>query len=312
MPSMHLVEMQPVAGDLSKWDGKALIKSIIYENGNLVGIGTNNPSTKLEIGGVITSTGANFTGITTVPEPVNTTDAATKAYVDLLLRKIEYPESLVGVQEPVTDYDGNTYHTIRIGNQVWMAENLRTTKYSDGTAIPLKVIDNNAWINLSTPGYCWWNNDSATSSVIYGAIYNWYAVNTGKLCPTGWHVPTDADWTLMENYLIANGYNYDGTNSGNKIAKSLAAPTNWPLSSNTGVPGNTDYSVYRNKTGFTALPVPGRGLTFDCCEEYSKWWSASKFDNSSAWLRVIYYDKAYVERTYYLMVTGLSARCIKD
>jgi uncharacterized protein (TIGR02145 family) len=246
--------------------------------------------------------------ITNAGSPVNTTDVANKAYVDAVLVKILDIQAEQGVK----DFDGNEYKAVRIGNQVWMAENLRTTKYSDGTAIPLKVIDNNAWINLSTPGYCWWNNDSATSSVLYGAIYNWYAVNTGKLCPTGWHVPTDADWTLMENYLIANGYNYDGTNSGNKIAKSLAAPTNWPLSSNTGVPGNTDYSVYRNKTGFTALPVPGRGLTFDCCEEYGKWWSASKFDNSSAWLRVIYYDKSYVERVYYFMVTGLSARCVKD
>jgi uncharacterized protein (TIGR02145 family) len=246
--------------------------------------------------------------ITNAGTPVNTTDVANKAYVDAVLVKILDIQAEQGVK----DFDGNEYKAVRIGNQVWMAENLRTTKYSDGTAIPLKVIDNNAWINLSTPGYCWWNNDSATYSVLYGAIYNWYAVNTGKLCPTGWHVPTDADWTLMENYLIANGYNYDGTNSGNKIAKSLAAATNWPLSSNTGAPGNTDYPSYCNKTGFTALPVPCRGLTFDCCEEFGKWWSASKFDNSSAWLRVIYYDKAYVERTYYLMVTGLSARCVKD
>ncbi|MDD4729737.1 MAG: FISUMP domain-containing protein, partial [Dysgonamonadaceae bacterium] len=119
----------------------------------------------------------------------------------------------------VTDIDDNVYHTVTIGTQVWMVENLKTTKYNDGTSIPL-VSDGTAWSNLATPGYCFYNNDAANKST-YGALYNWFTVNTNKLAPTGWHVPTDAESTTLENYLIANGFNYDGTTTGNKIAKSM-------------------------------------------------------------------------------------------
>ncbi|MFY0690217.1 MAG: BspA family leucine-rich repeat surface protein, partial [Cyclobacteriaceae bacterium] len=117
----------------------------------------------------------------------------------------------------VPDVDENDYSGVVIGTQVWMGENLATSKYNDGTTIP-KVTDNTAWSNLTTPGYAWYDNDSATNAPTYGALYNWYAVETGELCPTGWHVPSDTEWTTLEDYLIANGYNYDGTTSGNKLA----------------------------------------------------------------------------------------------
>ena len=100
----------------------------------------------------------------------------------------------------VTDDDGNVYHSVTIGTQVWMVENLKTTKYNDGTSIPL-VTDATDWHNLLTPGYCWNNNDEATYKATYGALYNWYTVNTGNLCPTGWHVPGDAEWTTLTTYL---------------------------------------------------------------------------------------------------------------
>jgi uncharacterized protein (TIGR02145 family) len=99
----------------------------------------------------------------------------------------------------VTDIDGNVYKTVKIGNQWWMAENLKTTKYNDGTSIPL-VINNTAWVNKATSGYCWYYNDTSYKN-IYGALYNWYTVNTGKLAPAGWHIPTDAEWCTITQFL---------------------------------------------------------------------------------------------------------------
>lgn len=160
----------------------------------------------------------------------------------------------------VNDIDGNIYHTLTIGKQVWMAENLRATHYNDGEPIP-EVTDDVEWINLTTGAYC--NYDNSEFNVTnFGRLYNWHAVNTGKLAPKGWHIPTDAEWTILENWLIANGFNYDGTTNGdrdtnNKIAKSLAADSIWSPDSFAGTVGNTDYPAKRNVTGFNALP----GLT---------------------------------------------------
>ena len=109
----------------------------------------------------------------------------------------------------ITDTDGNVYTSVAIGTQVWMVENLKTTKYNDNSAIPL-VTDNTAWGNLSTSGYCWYSNDIANKTA-YGALYNWYAVNTSKLCPTGWHVPIDAEWKILERNLGMNNSDADAT-----------------------------------------------------------------------------------------------------
>jgi len=98
------------------------------------------------------------------------------------------------------DIDGNSYKTVTIGSQVWMAENLKTTKYNDGTSIPM-IPENNAWTGLTSPAFSWYNNDSTENKKTYGALYNWYTVNTNKLCPTGWHVPADAEWMTLTTYL---------------------------------------------------------------------------------------------------------------
>jgi uncharacterized protein (TIGR02145 family) len=100
----------------------------------------------------------------------------------------------------VTDIEGNDYTTVTIGTQTWMGENLKTTKLTDGESIP-KITDNAAWPNLATPAYCWYNNDETAHKKIYGALYNWYTVNTGKLCPTGWHIPSDDEWKTMIAFL---------------------------------------------------------------------------------------------------------------
>ncbi len=102
--------------------------------------------------------------------------------------------------EIITDIDGNVYHAITIGKQVWMAENLRTTRYNDGTGIPFIVDNATAWYELHAPGYCWYDDDMFNKDIA-GALYNWHAVNTGKLCPKGWHVPSDNEWTILTDFL---------------------------------------------------------------------------------------------------------------
>ena len=196
-----------------------------------------------------------------------------------------------------------------------MAENLKTTTYKDGATIIPIVQDITAWSILTTPAYSWYNNDEATyKNSTYGAIYNWYAAGTGNLCPEGWHVPTDEEWTALENYLIAGGYNYDGTTSGNKLAKSLASLTGWDPSSNTGAVGNTDYGEKRNATGFTTLPGGYRDDdgTFHDVGRDGGWWSATEAGSSIAIDRFLYYSINYVYRGSFSKRNGFSVRCLKD
>jgi uncharacterized protein (TIGR02145 family) len=195
----------------------------------------------------------------------------------------------------VTDIDGNVYHTITIGKQVWMVENLKTTKYNDGTSIPL-ITDGTVWANSTTPGYCWYNNDAATYKTTYGALYNWYAVNTGKLCPTGWHVPTDAEWTTLTDYLGGEGV------AGEKLKE--AGTTHWQ-SPNTGA---------TNETGFTALPGGFRSFSgaFNYFGDIGFWWSSTEYSTNDAWHRVMYYDISDVSRLNNSKSFGFSVRCLRD
>jgi uncharacterized protein (TIGR02145 family) len=194
----------------------------------------------------------------------------------------------------VSDNDGNTYKTIPIGTQTWMAENLKTTKYKDGTSIPL-VSDNTAWSNLSTPAYCWYNNDAATFKATYGAMYNWYTVNTGKLCPTGWHMPTDAEWTTLTTYLGGESI------AGDKLRET--GTVHWIAS----------IAVASNESGFTALPGNYRGSngTFFVTNGGS-WWSTTDGSTGNAWARGVNDVASYVIRNDYNKKEGLSVRCLRD
>jgi hypothetical protein len=111
--------------------------------------------------------------------------------------------SLKAQTETITDVDSNTYSTVRNGSQIWMVENLKTTKFNDGSSIPL-VINDSVWGTMSQPAYCWYKNDDKSGKKLFGALYNWYAVETGKLCPVGWHAPSHKVW--LSNEQLPGGY----------------------------------------------------------------------------------------------------------
>jgi uncharacterized protein (TIGR02145 family) len=237
-----------------------------------------------------------FTGSITVLTPVNATDAATKAYVDVLKNKIsELQAILAAAGLLVTDIDGNVYKTVKIGTQVWMAENLRTTKLKYGGTIPL-VADNTAWSNLSTSGYCWYNNDETTYKATYGALYNWHTVVTGNLCPTGWHVPTDAEWTTLTTYLGG------ASGAGGKLKET--GTVHWS-SPNTGA---------TNESGFTALPGGcryGNG-SFTDFGLYGFWWSSTASSGAYALHRNMGYNSNDVFSISIEKEAGFHVRCLKD
>lgn len=214
------------------------------------------------------------------------------------------------IQNTLTDIEGNRYNLITIGTQVWMKENLKTTKYNDAVPIPL-ILDGTAWSNLSTAGYCWYENNIADSKEIYGLLYNWYTVNTGKLCPQGSHVPSDAEWTILTDYLTNNGYGYQS--SGNDIAKSMSAPSSWTTNGTAGSVGNDQTS--NNSSGFKALPGGHRsfnGIYYNI-GDIGYWWSSSENDANLAYYRNINYNSSFVTRGNSLSkLVGFSVRCVKD
>jgi uncharacterized protein (TIGR02145 family) len=213
----------------------------------------------------------------------------------------------------IKDGDGNIYTSVKIGTQEWLVENLKTTKYRNGESIP-NVTDKMTWINLTTGAYCDYNNE-VRNSTTYGRLYNWYAVNDSRnISPSGWHIPTDADWTTLENYLIVNGYNYNGTTTGNDIAKALASIKGWNSSTVEGAVGNIDYSSYRNKSGFTGLPGGCRlySYLFDGLGFNGFWWSSSESSIYVAWYRYIYFDNSHMFQNDINKAAGFSVRCVQD
>lgn len=208
---------------------------------------------------------------------------------------------------PVTDIEGNVYKTAQIGTQVWMAENLKVTKLNDNTDIPV-VPGNPEWIAMATPALSWLSNNSANKNV-YGAIYNWFAVNTGKLCPAGWHVGTDVEFNTMEIHLgispaVVNSWGYRGTDEGTE----LKGTTTWT----SGVNGT-------NASGFNALAggyrqwddgsFPGVGVI-------TYFWTAS--DDAAnghptvGWYRTVDNSDTRIYKGTTEKEGGKSVRCMKD
>ncbi|MCL2289594.1 MAG: InlB B-repeat-containing protein [Bacteroidetes bacterium] len=222
----------------------------------------------------------------------------------------------------VTDIDNNTYSTILIGTQCWMKENLRTTKYKNGNALTLST-----WgigFLIGSDNMCYYNFDASTAE-IYGAFYNWNTFNTGNLCPDGWHAPSQDEWTVLQNYLIANSYNWDNTNSGNKIAKSMVsvAPGDkglWETSTGNGYPGNTTGAgeSQRNKSGFSTIPacqidMINHSVWSQNINKSATFWSTGENpDYNFGCFWYIDYDDVAFNSDEDLKGIGRSVRCIKD
>lgn len=194
----------------------------------------------------------------------------------------------------VIDIDGNTYNIITIGSQVWLKENLKTTKYNDGSSIPL-VSNETEWYNLNKAAFCYYNNDSTLKNT-YGLLYNWYTVSTNKLCPIGWHVPTDSDWNVLITYLGGNNI------AGGKLKE--IGTTHW-INPNIGA---------SNESNFTALPGGYRDSNgvFYGVGYNGHWWSSTELGSNFAWERDLFNNLNSIDRTDNNVRSGTSVRCIWD
>jgi uncharacterized protein (TIGR02145 family) len=220
--------------------------------------------------------------------------------------------------DSVSDVEGNKYASVRIGNQCWTVENLRTRTYRDGSFIPY-ISDTSGWSRATTGAYCYYGNNTANGSK-YGALYNWYAVSTGNLAPSGWHIPSLAEWNILSTYLMNNGYNYDSTLIGNKYAKSMAAQTDWVQYTGVGAIGN-DLSS-NNRSGFSALPGGSRDTTGAYGRNLGRpgygqgqmgfWWCADEWNPQNGNMCSLEYRSIGLTLTGFFKKNGFSVRLVKD
>ena len=213
---------------------------------------------------------------------------------------LQFSQLLIQLGLVVIDADGNAYLTVTIGTQVWMAENLKTTKYNDGTSIP-NVTDKSAWAALSSGAYCYYKNDTLNRDKL-GGLYNWYAVNTGKLAPTGWHVPTDAEWTTLTTFLGG----VDVAAGKLKVTGTVywASPNLADNSSGFSARSNGLRSYYQYE--FTDANY------FSALGSYGTFWSSTQNDTSTAWHRYLYWGNIIVNRGASNKKSGFGVRCIKN
>jgi uncharacterized protein (TIGR02145 family) len=215
--------------------------------------------------------------------------------IKLLAPAILLSTLLTGCHSTVKDIDGNKYKIVTIGNQVWMKENLKTTRFNDGTPIPM-VSDNDLWKSLTTPGFCWYNNDSTANKNVYGGLYNWFTVSTGKLCPAGWHVPSDQDWMN----LTANMQGIDTT--GGKLKEAGLEHWKHPNTSATNI------------SGFTALPAGYRSFEgiFNLLGASGYWWTSTRYNDDNVMFWNLRYKFGSIYKYRSEKFCGFSVRCIKD
>ncbi len=212
----------------------------------------------------------------------------------------------------VKDIDGNIYHTVTIGSQVWMVENLKTTKFNDGSLIP-NLTDSKEWAMTTAPAYCWYDN-SIGYKESYGALYNWYAVTSGKLCPSGWRVPTKEDWETLSIFLGGESV------AGGKLKE--AGTAHWK-SPNDGATNSSGFTAFAGGARFVSIHLNWDGWYyssgFDQVGAYGYWWSTSSGDPSDykIYLELYYKDGEMdisAKRLDYNAFEkfGQSVRCIKN
>lgn len=208
----------------------------------------------------------------------------------IALTGCEKKETPVYSGETITDIDGNVYNTVKIGDQLWMAEDLKVTRYNDGTTIPV-ITEKTAWSNDITGAYCWYNNVKE-----WGALYNWYAVSTGRLAPQGWHVASSADWIVLTDFL-----------GGEDVAGGKLKETG-------GVHWDTPNAEATNDFWFTALPGGLRKMdgSFSFYGGGGYWWTSTIYDNMNSLYHYIFWNGSSVNSGHIARTHGLSVRCVKD
>jgi uncharacterized protein (TIGR02145 family) len=258
---------------------------------------SNNSTTNGSGTGSFTSNLTSLTASTTYYVRAYATNSAGTAYGnELSFTTTAGGSGIVSNPGAGVTFDGYTYTSIVLGNgQEWMAENLRTTSYANGDPIP-NVSDDTQWQNLTTGAWAHYNNENQYENP-YGKLYNWYTVaDPRNVCPTGWHVPTDAEYTLLTDYLgglpVAGG-------------KMKSTGTQYWLSPNTDA---------TNESGFSGLPGGGRSLngTFSGIGNLGSWWSSTEYGTLGAWLRYLGYNYGSVSRGSNYKDGGFSVRCLRD
>jgi uncharacterized protein (TIGR02145 family) len=217
--------------------------------------------------------------------------------VELLLLVFLIRSCKKDVDNTIKDIDGNVYTSVTIGTQVWMVENLKTTKYSNGDLIGTTAPDTLDISLESTPKYQWAFDGNESNANTYGRLYTWYAVTDSRnVCPTGWHVPADAEWTTLTTYLGGEDV------AGGKLKET--GTIHW-ITPNEGA---------TNQSGFTALPGGYHNYSgsFSLVGVYVFWWSSTESYPTNAWSRNIDYRGSIVDRNSYNKGSGFSVRCLKD
>ena len=211
----------------------------------------------------------------------------------------------------VTDIDGNTYNTVQIGDQCWMQENLKTTSYNNGTSIP-NITDNIDWLSLTTGAYVWYNNDISWKGS-YGALYNWYAtVDTKGLCPTGWHIPTDDEWTILTDYI--GGIDFPHGNE-LKSCRQINSPDSGECNTTEHPRWEENFNYGTDNYGFSGLPGGIRNIgagNFSDIGETGFWWSSTENTSYYGWIRALDYSIGFVVLGGNGKAYGNSVRCLRD